>query len=161
MAGANIAQIWDRLHALVSGEAVVDDLALKLDYKRSDDPFTFDREPRQGHRGGVYRIESQMAGTGGLYLGGDRNELHQIDIWLLQPYQRNPHGVFKRLLVDLDTLRTLVERDGLRDIDYTTVDGSVSSAVREAPGPDAIYLLGHLGAIVDFDRDPDTAIEQQ
>ena len=151
MAATDIIAIWTRLHELMRSENL----------KLCDDPFTFERAPRQTYGGGVYRIEAEGTGDPGRYIGGARNEHHKIDCWVLRPNRgAKTDNAYSRMLTDLDKLRTLFEQDGdsADGPDYYVMDGTVSTAVRAGPAQGDIYLMGNLSFEVDFDRDPDTAV---
>ena len=163
MAAADIISIWDRLHAILSGDdaAVRDELNIDFRFRRCDDPFTFDRAPRQTYSDGVYRIEAEQTGDPGRYIGGGRNERHRVNCWVLRP-NRGPKtdAAYKKLLVDLDKLRNAFEHDGdeAGGPDYYVMDSTVSSGVQSGPSAQDIWLVGRLSFTVDFDRDDSVEI---
>ena len=159
MGHTTAAAVWNRINSLVAGE----EFGGGRVYRRSDDPFSFEYVPRQG-LDGVFYVEMAREAADGLYLGGDRREVHGLTIWLGRKWARfgnrnASHTTVDQLKFDLDQLETKLYGEGLdyapgttEVIDFDVTDGTVSREVAEAGDPESLYVVGRLGANLDFDR---------
>ena len=154
MAATTINEVHERLFEIVTG----------LGYRRSNDPFSFDVEPRQTHGygddgGGLVFIDTSEYTTPGSYIGRGWQEMHQISLRIARyvgagstrgnpKYQSKDMGsraddIRFEMKAEVDKIKSILYREpyghegygvGATDIDYDVTDGTVTSEVDWGPG---------------------------
>lgn len=115
-------------------------------FTQAQTPFSWDLQP-SGVIDRVFRIESEAGAViGGFNFTEDRNDL--IHIWVARKYASDADGTYQRLLVDVNSMRAAVIRDGLSFGEYSVPDGGALSVNREA---NREFAVGRLTVPVNYE----------
>lgn len=140
MSATTIGLVFDRINSVVAAQGFV----------RSTDPFSFDRQPAANLDATFYVHTERDGGNG--YLGGAQCEEHQVEVWMARKVYRDANGAHRQLKADMDLIEGVVIDDWAA-FWYDVQDDSVDSDCR-LPQPEASYVVGRLGMMVEFDREP-------
>lgn len=114
---------------------------------RAREPFSFDLQP-DGRLDDVFRVEGELDETAG-YLGGDREELWTVRVWVAQKVKHDASAAYREACVLVDSLTAAVAAAETAG-DFHV--GEEQAAEIQLPADDLEYLVAQVTLPLSLER---------